>query len=332
MKSSLPVLSALSLVFSAAGCGNSPVGGSDAGAGEEPGDGGAGGQRDAFTPGPGRDAGPLVAGDAGHFSQEYCSLVVGCCRPATSDLASCQQELEFKMLDRAYDPGAGEACLAWLRTATQDGDFCSTMAPLEGPDCRSAILGSSQALGASCRALHDEDCLGSTDGQAECFSGPRTTACVVRKAGKAGDSPCIGNTNAAGMTVTMSPDPPFLEAVVCREAEGTYCDFGSRTCKAFVGVGAPCPDDEECDPRSAFCDSEGTQKCVACKTAGQACEPAGRTTCCASAWCNPATRKCEARGGESAPCDTGDACTSGICFGDKCASVSPSGPWSLVCP
>jgi hypothetical protein len=206
-------------------------------------------------PGGKPDAG---SGTAAAFVQEYCSLAVGCCRPSTSDPQYCHAAVEGSMRNRSFDPTAAEACLTWLRAAAKSAGFCEKMGPFQGPDCRTVIEGATLKLGAPCEWGRDRDCLGSAEGSVACEKGKVSDVCTVEIVGSQGDTPCIGSIDGRGFGSALNSDPPYSRAYICRGADGLRCDLKTQTCVAFVGPGAPCPGDEECDPWTAYCDWLGS--------------------------------------------------------------------------
>jgi hypothetical protein len=168
---------------------------------------------------------------------------------------------------------------------------------------------------------------------------------------------CVGMCVAARVTVAEG-GACGLDATC---ATGTFCDFGTSTCKRRGGAGTACVSsiacasgltcvtsagttprvcgafaltgedcrrtDGACDARADFCDP-ATNKCVPRGLPGADCVATNVTSCLPYARCDPMTLKCVARGVLGAPCAQGPDCSSGQCTNGACVAR----PARVVCP
>lgn len=240
------------------------------------------------------------------LAEALCAAREACGGPAAPDCAAiegaaCLDGLSAALVDGAFDPLRGEACIAAARA---DYGRCEAPGERASAECR-AVVASHAALGAPCSGTSScADGSGLCDGdtcQVLPASGDGCSSlCALPAVCVAGE---CGEPAAAGAPCARSED--------C--AEGTAC-AGSR-CVAPSPTGGPC------DPTQP-CDAGLRCRRGACEPTAAACasdlECAHGQTCVGDAGdtCHDAALAC----GPSAPCARGE-----YCRGTECAPAAAVG-------
>jgi hypothetical protein len=253
---------------------------------------------------------------AEEFAQDYCALLMPCCKQAglSSDPSSCEMLFGWAASQAKFNESKANACLASMRAAASTPEFCSMNYDDEGAcDDVFASQGGTTKPGGTCDM--DSDCASSSQGEGACMSyyegDVRRTACMIMTDGNPGDGPCVA-TREGNVTWYSSGDaaPPAL-GYVCDQGKGTYCDSSTKKCEALVAVGGPCTYGTPC-VAGAYCEtSEGT--CQPSLPAGSACT--NDDQCGEKHYCD---EFCKAQLPAGSPCTSSDQCQGGWCTNDKC--------------
>lgn len=265
------------------------------------------------------------------FAEQYCATLKDCCAKAdlATDGAACQALFAWGATSSTFDAAAGAKCLASMKAAQSDADFCSLSKPQEGCDQVLKSKSGTKTPGEACSK--DADCASSTEGDVECYSvydgGAETRSCMVLLSGKLGDKPCVGTRDGEVRWSDWDPAKGAapVKGYVCDLRAGNRCDKASMTCLALKAVGEACSSSMDC-ASNAWCDFDADE-CAARKAVGEACTSTSQ--CVSTAYCGAAS-KCVARLADGASCGSGDECASGSCVNTKC-TTSASFALQLYC-
>jgi hypothetical protein len=234
-----------------------------------------------------------------------------------------------------FDPTATDACLAAMKQAQSEPDFCSTLG--SAATVCDAVFASSPTSGsvpAGGPCQHSADCATPPGASASCFADPfdknASPTCHQLLRGKAGDAPCSQEAYG-GVTSSEGGHVPAT-SYTCQGFDGVYCNFKTSTCEPFLSTGQACDlNGDDCGPyatcRTAGYSADMTTLLTACvpnQGAGGRCEPTGtdpnfipcdfRTT-----RCRASTQTCVAFLPAGSPCQSDDQCE-GACKAGVCAS------------
>lgn len=254
------------------------------------------------------------------FASSYCDLLKPCCASAglRTDGAQCRQLISA--FGSNYNSTAGDQCLAALRAASQQADYCS--GGFNVPACDSAFgtKRGSKKPGESCKS--DSDCAAASEGEVTCrsasFGQSNDETCRLEIVGKQGDMPCVGTVEGDVTSYTSSDE--VTRGYLCKVANGVWCDSNTKACAAIPRVGEACAssfasygctEDARCDTTIG--------KCVARTPLGSMCSGT-RDECAQGAYCDGASTKCTATRSIGTACSEDDQCASGNCADGKCAN------------
>ena len=266
------------------------------------------------------------------FISEYCQLLMPCCTQAgySSDPGQCKALLTAAVSSGLeYNESKGEECLAAMRAASSDPDFC-TKGP--GDACDDAFSNGNSGTvqpGGPCES--DSDCADSDQGKGECYHYYEDSAsfevCVIVADGQADSEPCIGTRNESYTMYNSSGPPPTL-GYICDEADGVYCDSSSQKCVAFRAVGEACSYSDRC-ANDAYCTSESV--CALRLAVGSTCTSTYGDECVKTAYCDEDTMTCKQKLEGGAACTSSDECLSGWCTNNKCDEESDNLGYGMLC-
>ncbi len=214
------------------------------------------------------------------YAERYCDLANFCCDQVAiiSSRKSCIRILVESIDATLLDANAGDACLAALKAAQTNVDYCRDDFAI--PACEHVFRHGTSRPGEPCTS--SDQCSGDnsycTLTKGTDLTAPR--ACMTIAAGKAGDGPCVtDDTGTAGVYDT--PDPFVSLAYSCTVAEGLYCANGTtpRTnrCTAFARVGEAC--ESVASPLCAHGLACHDRFCRPLAVAGEACSPSPCALC-----------------------------------------------------
>ncbi len=248
------------------------------------------------------------------FANDYCALLMPCCKEAglSSDPSSCEMLIGWVAAEGTFNESKGNECLAVVRAASSEPDFCSMDFDDEGA-CEDVFGGRSGSTqpGGTCEM--DSDCASSAQGEGSCMSyydgDVRRTVCMVMADGAAGDGPCVATKDGNVTWYSPGDGPPPALGYVCDQGKGTYCDGGTKKCEPLVAIGSDCSFGTPC-VQGAFC-SSGT--CQPTLPAGSACTIDDE--CGEKHYCD---EFCIAQLPAGSPCTSSSQCQGGWCTNDKC--------------
>jgi hypothetical protein len=279
------------------------------------------------------------------FLSTYCGLLSPCCARAhrpSLDGARCEAFLDAVTPRAAYDPHAGERCLAGVRAAAARSDYCQIPDPDDAPACQPLFArrlpAGAGAPGERCDS--DDDCAPSDEGAVSCAQvfgvAAVTRRCQLEIRGREGDGPCV----TGGDPVIVFPYPPsllagsFASSVVqsfprntqpaarayrCDRAQGLRCANDGSRCVRLADAGQSCDLPNDCVPE-ATCPVAGGQ-CRPRVALGAPCDPASvrvQFLCVQGAWCEPRGRTCQAQVPVGGPCQQDSQCQTGVCINGGC--------------
>lgn len=193
------------------------------------------------------------------FVDRYCQTFVPCCQAesGSTSVERCVSLTKQALEARAFDPAAGDACLASVSAVASASDFCGHVVAVL-PRCDAVFLaGNTKQLGESCTP---NDCAPSAEGDVDCVNWVGGSACQVRIRGAEGATPC---------TLSPSSKPPPQKVFDCRIEDGLACDTGVDACVVLPKRFEPCRGDGLCEPTSR-CDT-GVNRCIERTAEGAAC-------------------------------------------------------------
>lgn len=260
---------------------------------------------------------------ASSFVSEYCDLVAPCCKAEGLKTDGKQCRALYGALSGAasYDAEAGDECLAQVRAAKDQADFCSVgFSPVACDRAFEARPSGSRKPGETCDQTRD--CAGSAEGSVECetnFVGDvNIRKCQVQIIGKAGDGPCLATVDGRFTSyVSSSSNDVLARGYLCRVADGLHCEE-DRGCVVISGIGGSCTSDF--DPYACTADGRCDTKigkCVARTAQGAPCEPSA-DQCVAKNYCDSASMTCKPTLAVGAACTDSDECSSSNCVNSKC--------------
>jgi hypothetical protein len=280
------------------------------------------------------------------FLTAYCQTLRPCCQQAhlPDEPADCRARLDPMVPRTGFDPQAAGACLAALRAAAARSGFCQKTDP-DQRACDGLFFSERSLTGSKLpgeRCLYRGECAPSDEGpvvcQQEYDAGGRARACQVQIRGRQGDGPCtftipepvasfpypdlyaIAAVTYRSRPILPDSAPPPARAYHCYRDDGLRCSDGEQRCVPLARVGEPCTSYGEC-VAGAFCD-QASRSCQARRPMGAACAPGGfgESPCQAGGYCDAATRTCSPQVGLGAACTQDGQCTTGVCANQSCAA------------
>ncbi|RYZ07450.1 MAG: hypothetical protein EOO73_12425 [Myxococcales bacterium] len=257
------------------------------------------------------------ASNKDEFISRLCVEYMSCCKAAgrPSDGAQCRAFFGAFAPTGAYDPAAAEACLSEVRALEDHCDTSSTSSPSCGKVFSS---GGTKKPGEPCE--NNTDCAAPESGEVQCESdfveGATVTQCQVRLPGTEGSMPCLG-TRDGNVTIYSGVNGSPSTGYICDKAKGLACNGQTGACERLAAVGEPCSGGSSQCVQAAYCDL-ATRLCQARLELGAACTSDDQ--CPESSYCDRGSQVCEAHHAPGEACTTDNQCAADDCTNEKCGA------------
>ncbi|MEZ4370796.1 MAG: hypothetical protein R3B07_08220 [Polyangiaceae bacterium] len=268
------------------------------------------------------------------FAARYCALFQPCCAEVgiVTDQTACKTLFGYSASNNA---AAAEDCLKQYEEAAKSPDWCQTFSTLPRPaSCEQAYPQGNggggggntgtKPPGAECNT--SAECAVPKGGDANCsYDFDLSQDFCTQYHFAAEGEECFG-TKAENYTETSNVMSGVYEVPICNTGDGLYCDYTTSKCAKQSGLGGDCSSSLGCNADDLYCSTTCKTKVPpgqSCADSSSACDDAG--------YCDSfGTDTCIARRPNGEACDSNEQCESLYCDYDVCDTNPGLGGLSLL--
>ncbi|MCA9642881.1 MAG: hypothetical protein H6718_28655 [Polyangiaceae bacterium] len=268
------------------------------------------------------------------FGARYCALFQPCCQGAgiVTEQTACKALFSFSSSKNA---AAAEDCLKQYEEAAKAADWCETFSTFPRPQsCEQAYPqgngsgggGNTGTKPPGTECNDDDECLAPSGGEANCSYDFDLSKDFCTQYQFVGEGETCKGTRDDNLTETSGVGSGVYEVPLCNTADGLYCDYSTEKCAKQAGLDGECSSSLGCTGDDLYCSGTCKTKVApggSCADSWSACDDAG--------YCDSfGTDTCLARKPNGEGCDSNEQCESLYCDYDVCDTNPGLGGLSLL--